>query len=102
MKKRNLTWLDHPLLFIGAGMILYVAVYFVVARRAVTRTVARGWASSANATVFTPQPDYRGLPARIFEPIHQLDRRFVRRKTWASWRVPLWDASVNDPLNPQR
>lgn len=102
MKTRTTIWLDYTLLFIGATLILYAAAYFLVARRAVTRSVFQGWAMSANATVFTPQPDYRGLPAQFFQPIHQLDRRFIRRRTWASWRVPLWDANVNDPLNPKR
>ena len=102
MKRRNMTWLDHTLIFIGAGMILYAAAYFVVARRAVTRSVFLGGAKSVSATVFTPQPDYRGLPAQLFQPIHQLDRWLIRRKTWASWRVPLWDANVYDPLNPRR
>ena len=102
MKTRNTTCLDYILLLIGAVSILYVAAYFLGVRRVVARKGTCGWASSANATVFTPQPDFKLLPPGLFKPIHELDRRVFRPKTWASWRVPLWDGSVNDPLNPKR
>ena len=102
MRTRNTTCLDYVLLLIGAALILYAAAYFLGVRRVVARTGLCGWASTANATVFTPQPEYWGLPKALFRPIHELDRRLIRPKTWASWRVPLWDGSVNDPLNPKR
>ena len=98
MRTRNTTWLDFILLLSGAMLIFYVTAYSLMVRRVVAKNVRLG--SSAN-TEYTPQPNFRGLPPGLFQPIHELDRRIFRPKTWASWRVPLWDANAHDPLNPK-
>lgn len=98
MRARNTTSLDFILLLIGAMLIFYVTAYFLMVRRVVARNVRL---SSAN-TVYSPQPNFRGLPPGLFQPIHEVDRRILRPKTWASWRVPLWDANIHDPLNRKR
>ena len=68
--------------FFMAVMIAYVVTYFALARPA-----ARIWFAPSGRFIYS-SPTYRGLPKGLFEPIHYVDRAFLRPKLWG--KVQVW------------
>ena len=68
-----LFWLIGPIAIAAA---MYVGSYFLLVRPG--RSV---WFVPDGTRLLT-SPDYRGLPPQIFEPIHYVDRSFVRPQLW--------------------
>jgi hypothetical protein len=60
---------------------LYVGSYFLAVRPG-----AAVWFTPSGLKTST-LPDYRGLPPRMFLPMHYLDRTFLRPKLWGPSRV---------------
>jgi hypothetical protein len=61
--------------------VAYVCGYFLLVRRTNPMT----WAVSAGSkrvTAFEMSPDYRGISAAFFKPIHEFDHDHLRRTHW--------------------
>jgi hypothetical protein len=79
--------LEMALVILGALLSLYVLAYLALLRK--------GNFISFSATGFEVVcvPQYRLLPASFFTPIHDLDRRYFRKKSWSRvWTMPGFDA----------
>jgi len=63
------------------ALAVYVGSYFLAVRPG-----AAVWFTPTSVKTLT-LPDYRGLPPRLFEPIHYLDRNFLRPNLWGPVRV---------------
>lgn len=88
-------WVPWIVVIFLAVPLLYVGSYFIAVRPAVI-TVR----FSPNGALIVSQPDYHGLPPAIFAPLNQLDRTFLRPRTWNLVRV--WNIKQpNGPLTNQ-
>ena len=73
------------LIIVAAGICLfaclYVGSYFFLVRQGPTMS----WPVLINGkrvVALDVSPDYRGLPARLFEPLHEFDRQHFRPGRW--------------------
>jgi hypothetical protein len=69
---------------------VYVGSYFLA-----VRPRAAIWFTPTGRGVLT-LPDYRGLPPRLFAPMHYFDRTYIRPNLWGSVRV--WAVQGRDGL----
>lgn len=63
------------------ALVLYVGSYFLVVRPG-----ASVWFTSNGMKILT-LPSYRGLPPKVFAPMHYVDRTWLRPGVWGSGRV---------------
>ena len=62
---------------VALSFAIYVCSYFALVRPMPAFSISLGGTTGFNAL-----PDYRGIPAELFQPIHYLDRRILRPKKW--------------------
>lgn len=84
---------------IAVVLLLYLASYFLVVRPGVSV-----WFAPTGKKILS-LPDYRGLPAKLFAPVHYLDRNLLRPRLWGSsgrsWSLqPLPNVATNFASSP--
>jgi hypothetical protein len=65
--------LTGPIKIAAVVSALYILSYFAIACPGITLTMGGRWYSF---------PNYRGLPDRLFRPLHQWDRMVLRPTRW--------------------
>jgi hypothetical protein len=74
-------WVLGPLGTVVLVLVIYIGCYFLAVRPG-----AAVWFAPTGMKTLT-LPDYRGLPPRIFAPMHYVDRVFIRPQLWGPGRV---------------
>jgi hypothetical protein len=87
--------LEWALLILGVMLSLYTFAYLALLKKGTFASF------SPNGLEVVCIPDYKLLPASFFTPIHDLDRRYFRKKSWSRvWSLPVFD--VPSPGNQTR
>ncbi len=80
-----------------APLIIYIGAYFILARPAVSGVVySRTPVVQAGQVVLSVEtyPDYRGVPEKLFRPLHYLDSHYIRSNHWFAISLeapPKWE-----------